>query len=134
MHFQQWLEEVLLVKEEMHRVLAYLKYKAAQWIILCHNHGCTVSPEIQEDLHAYSGSQSQLLRDMAKGFQEKWAVLQGRELTVEELRWLLHPQEHRRKNPINANNQYYNGLMGDGMASEDEGIEDAEDVNEVVFD
>ena len=71
---------------------------------------------------------------MAKGFQVKWAVLQGRELMVEELRQLLHPQEHSRKSPNNADNQYYNGLVGDGMASKDEGIEDAEDVNEVLFD
>ena len=118
----------------MRRVLAYLEYKAAQWIVLGHNHDHTVSPEIEEGLRAYSESQSQLLRDMAKGFQVKWAVLQGRESTVEKLRWLLHPQEHRRKNPINTDDHYYDGLVGDGMASEDEGIEDAEDANEVLFD
>ena len=117
----------------MCRVLAYLEYKAAQWIVLGHNHGCTISPEIEEGQCAYSKSQSQLLRDMAKGFQVKWAVLQGRELTVEELRRLLHPQ-HRRKNPINADDQYYDGLVGDGMASEEEGVEDAEDANDVLFD
>ena len=30
--------------------------------------------------------------------------------------------------------QYYDGLVGDGTASKDDGIEDAEDANEDLFD
>ena len=52
---------------------------------------------------------------------------------VEELKWLLHPQEHRRKK-VNNEEQDHNELRGEGMVSEDEGIEDVEDTDEVLFD
>ena len=72
---QHWAEEVLLLKEEMHRVLAYLDHKASHWTILATSHGHTVSSQLDEGLHTYAKKQAQLLRDMAQSFETKWAIL-----------------------------------------------------------
>ena len=72
---QHWAEEVLLLKEEMHRVLAYLDHKASHWTILATSYGCTVSSQLDEGLHAYAKKQAQLLQDMAQSFEMKWAIL-----------------------------------------------------------
>ena len=114
-------------------MLAYFEFKAVQWITLSTNHGHMVLPELEEGLCVYAKNQAQLLCDMAKSFEAKWAVLQGRELMVEELKQLLHPQEHRSKK-VNDEAQDCNELGGEGMASEDEGIEVVEDADEVLFD
>lgn len=119
----------------MRRVLAYLDFKAVHWTTLGADHGRTVTPELEEGLRAYAGTQAQLLRDMASGFEAKWAVLRGEPLPVEELKRLLHPQEHRRKKAnFDEEEQDHDELGGEGAASEDEGVEDVEDASEVLFD
>ena len=71
---------------------------------------------------------------MAKSFEGKWAVLWGGQLTIEDLKRLLHPQEHWRKKADAESDHDCDGLVGDEMASEDEGAEDAKDGNEVLLD
>ena len=46
----------------------------------------------------------------------------------------MHPQEHWRKKADAESNHDCDGLVGDEMASEDEGAKDAEDRNEVLLD
>ena len=72
-------------------------------------------------LHDYAENESQLLLDMAKSVDPKWAVLWGKELIVEELNWLLYPEEHqRRKNNVEE--------------EQDHEEEDAEDANDALLD
>ena len=68
----------------MRRVLVYFEYKAVHWVTRGSNHGCTVLPPLEEGLRAYAENQAQLLRDMAKRFEGKWAVLRGGQLTIED--------------------------------------------------
>ena len=70
-----WVEEVLLLKKEMCRVLAYLNHKASRWTILATSHGHTISSQLDEGLHAYAKNQAQLLWDMMQSFEMKWAIL-----------------------------------------------------------
>ena len=72
---QHWVEEVLLPKEDMCRVLAYLNHKALHWTILATSHSHIISSQLDEGLHAYAKKQAQLLRDMAQSFEMKWAIL-----------------------------------------------------------
>ena len=70
----------------MRRVLIYFEYKVAHCITRDSNHGRTISPQLEEGLHAYAENQAQLLWDMAKSFEAKWAVLRGGQLTIEDLK------------------------------------------------
>ena len=70
----------------MCQVLVYFEYKVVHWVTCGSNHGCTVLPQLEEGLCAYAENQAQLLRDMAKNFEGKWAVLWGEQLTIEDLK------------------------------------------------
>ena len=70
-HSQCWAEEVLLLKEEMCRALAYLDHKASHWTILATSHDHTVSSQLDEGLHTYAKNQAQLLWDMVQSFETK---------------------------------------------------------------
>jgi len=69
----RWSEEVLLLKEEMHRVPAYFEYKASWWVERSDAEGREASPALAEGLHAYAESQAKLLQDLAMKFNKKWA-------------------------------------------------------------
>ena len=51
-----------------------------------HQHGHMVSPKLEEGLCAYAKNQAQLLCDMAKKIEAKWAVLRGGDLMAEDLK------------------------------------------------
>ena len=67
-------------------VLIYFEHKAVHWVTSGSNHGCTVLSQLEEGLCAYAENQAQLLQDMAKSFEDKWAVLWGGQLTIEDLK------------------------------------------------
>jgi hypothetical protein len=71
----RWHEEVLLLKEEMRRVLAYFEYKALWWIERGDAEGREVSPALAERLRAYAEGQAKLQRDLASKFNDKWSTL-----------------------------------------------------------
>ena len=118
----------------MCRVLAYLDHKASRWTILATSHGRTVSSQLDEGLHAYAKKQAQLLRDMAQSFEMKWAILQANQLTVEELKRLQHPQEHRKKRVNAESQQDYDVPMGNDTGSKGEDADDADDGNDALLD
>ncbi|KDR65407.1 hypothetical protein GALMADRAFT_148720 [Galerina marginata CBS 339.88] len=64
-------EEVLLLKEEMRRVLAFLQWKANWWTArLEPRDGLT--KELEEGIRAYAQSQSKLQEDLATHFRALW--------------------------------------------------------------
>jgi hypothetical protein len=67
----RWSEEVVLLAEEMRRVLCFLKWKAKWWIDR-QDLRTDVRPDIQEGLVAYSQKQSAILLRMATRFANQW--------------------------------------------------------------
>ena len=70
----QWGEEVVLISEEMRRVIQYLDWKSGWWMnLIC---GCS---DAKKDVHrgqaAYANKQGAMYRKMAHSFAEKWYPL-----------------------------------------------------------
>ena len=64
-------EEVLLLREEMHRVLAFLEWKSSWW--LEHkNSRMDVASDLAEGLRAYAETQSDLQQSLKVNFREIW--------------------------------------------------------------
>jgi hypothetical protein len=67
----RWQEEVLLVKEEMRRVLAFLEWKAVWWT----EEGARdldVRPDIADGIRAYAAKQAAINRALARSFEMRW--------------------------------------------------------------
>ena len=80
---QRWSEEVVLLAEEMHRVLWFLKWKATWWTNQ-RDLRSDVRSDIQEGLTAYSAKQSATLLGMGMKFANKWyEILVENGLSVE---------------------------------------------------
>lgn len=80
---KRWHEEVLLLQEEMRRVLVYLEYKAAWWVECGDAEGRETSPALAEGLRAYAEGQAQLQRDLYSKFSDKWALVRAGEVVDE---------------------------------------------------
>ncbi|KAF8156253.1 hypothetical protein BJ912DRAFT_1070632 [Pholiota molesta] len=65
-------EEVMILKEEMRRVLAYLEWKATWW--RAREHGRDgITKDLMEGLASYSRSQARLQESLAAHFRRLWA-------------------------------------------------------------
>jgi hypothetical protein len=67
----RWNEEVLLVKEEMRRVLTFLEWKAVWWT----KEGVRdldVRPDIADGIRAYAAKQAHINRALARSFKMRW--------------------------------------------------------------
>ncbi|KJA13849.1 hypothetical protein HYPSUDRAFT_209191 [Hypholoma sublateritium FD-334 SS-4] len=64
-------EEVLLLQEEMRRVLEFLEYKAVQWEIRTEARE-GMEPEAMEGIRAYATEQAVLQRKLASSFKSMW--------------------------------------------------------------
>ncbi len=67
----QWQEEVLLIKEEMRHVLAFLEWKAMWWT----EEGARdldVRPDITDGIHAYAAKQATINHALACSFKMCW--------------------------------------------------------------
>jgi hypothetical protein len=71
---KRWSEEILLVEEEMRRVLCFLMWRA-QWWVSKGNSCQKPSPELCEGLAAYSAKQAEVLQTMAISFAREWKPL-----------------------------------------------------------
>lgn len=67
----RWNEEVILVNEEMRRVLAYFGWKANWWLELALNFSHGKSAE-DDGAIAYSNKQANNLKNLAATFREMW--------------------------------------------------------------
>lgn len=68
---QRWAEEVVLLVEEMRRVIQYLDTKANWWRGESQRRP-NVRPDIAQGLAAYGHRQAQLMEDLAKSFASQW--------------------------------------------------------------
>ncbi|KAJ7712961.1 hypothetical protein DFH07DRAFT_974842 [Mycena maculata] len=69
----RWEEEVLLVREEMRRVLRYLEWQVAFWMVRVDSRP-DATAEVQAGVRAYALKQADLLRRIAGHFRARWAT------------------------------------------------------------
>ena len=69
-------EEVLLLKEEMRQVVAFLNWKTTWWMD-CRNMRGGVSKDLQEGLTAYAEGQADLQKGLCEHFRMLWGLLLG---------------------------------------------------------
>src|ERR1700729_4238399 len=70
-HADRWHEEVLLVSEEMHRVLYFFQWKAEWWS--SQSALRTDTPiRVQRGIAAYAAKQAAISRSMATSFATEW--------------------------------------------------------------
>ncbi|KAF7312905.1 CxC2 domain-containing protein [Mycena kentingensis (nom. inval.)] len=82
----RWCEEVLLLQEEMRRVLRYLRWQANWWIAHGPVRRPAVCPEVAQGLDAYAARQAAFCELLLGHLQTKWALEASR--TLEEMRSL----------------------------------------------
>ncbi|KAK6992988.1 CxC2 domain-containing protein [Favolaschia claudopus] len=67
----RWSEEVDLLREEMRRVLRFLRWRAVWW----EEHRVVervVSPEVKKGLQAYASQQAAMTRQISRQFKQSW--------------------------------------------------------------
>lgn len=69
----RWSEEVVLLVEEMRRVLWFFKWKREWWVKYAHVRQ-NVGEDVKEGLVAYSCKQAAILEKMAKHCADEWCV------------------------------------------------------------
>lgn len=77
----RWKEELILLEEEMRRVLQFCAWKGRWWEGRVHC-GRNVSPELEEGLQAYALAQVARERKWESDWQPKWAAVRKRAKTV----------------------------------------------------
>ena len=67
----RWSEEVLLLREEMRRVLTFLEWHASWWQTKGSLH-TGLQPDVAEGMFAYANKQAHIRRSMASSFNDLW--------------------------------------------------------------
>lgn len=67
----RWSEEVLLLREEMRRVLKFLEWHASWWDSQCARH-TDLSPELMEGMMAYAKKQASIRTKIRQSFNLMW--------------------------------------------------------------
>lgn len=82
----RWHEEVILLEEEMRRVLEFCNWKAQWWrerVAPVHPESRgTIGPELAEGLHAYACEQVHREQQWAATWERKWAPVHARVAVV----------------------------------------------------
>lgn len=82
--YQRWSEEVLLLAEEMRRVLVFLEWKAQWWLGEVPRRD-NVRRDIADGINAYTHRQSELFRGLARSFLSLWyPIITGAGLQTSE--------------------------------------------------
>ena len=69
---ERWTEEIELLQEEMRRVVAFLEWKAVDWLAKREARSALVTPDIQSGLDAYARKQAAVYRGLAVSFSVLW--------------------------------------------------------------
>lgn len=85
---ERWEEEVVLLDEEMRRVLEYCGWKADWWKGLAAGAPVADSSAVVEGMNAYAAEQAQREEHMAENFAAKWTVVR------ENARFLIDRVQH----------------------------------------
>ena len=68
----RWEEEVILLQEEMRRVVCFLEWKSKDWVSKAGVRASVVTPEIRSGLSAYAHKQGSIFRNLAIRFCQRW--------------------------------------------------------------
>ncbi|KAJ7708497.1 hypothetical protein B0H14DRAFT_3525492 [Mycena olivaceomarginata] len=72
----RWVEEVMILEEEMRRTLRYLEWQAIWWEVRVDSRpGATV--QVRAGVRAYALKQAALYRRLAKHFKAEWETKCG---------------------------------------------------------
>ena len=94
---QRWLEEVVLVIEEMRRVIQHLDWKASWWQSQGPLRSSVARPDIISGLNAYAERQADLMINIAMSFASFWhPLLVSSQLPIN---WPSQYIEHARTHP-----------------------------------
>lgn len=69
---ERWAEEVLLLQEEMRRVVMFLEWKSQHWLGKQEARLAAAAPSIQSGLQAYARKQAAIHRNLAVSFSKLW--------------------------------------------------------------
>ena len=69
---ERWSEEVELLQEEMRRVVAFLEWKAEDWLAKVGARGANITFDVRSGLDAYARKQAAVYRDLAISFVKLW--------------------------------------------------------------
>ena len=86
----RWNEEVVLLNEEMRRVIEYCGWKASWWKQQASQRG-DVSPELAEGLLAFAEEQAAMEDSIAIRFASQWAPIRKRALPLIAKFWGTEP-------------------------------------------
>ena len=68
----RWDEEVVLLQEEMRRVVHFLEWKSKDWVSRADVRAGVVTPQVYSGLSAYAHKQSSIFRNLAVRFCQDW--------------------------------------------------------------
>jgi len=68
----RWEEEVVLLQEEMRRVVCFLDWKSKDWVSKAGARASIVTPEVRSGLSAYAHKQGSVFRNLAIRFCQRW--------------------------------------------------------------
>ena len=70
----RWEEEVVLLREEMRRVVQFLDWKSKDWALKADARADVVTPEVSLGLAAYAHKQASIFRNLAITFCRRWRL------------------------------------------------------------
>ena len=68
----RWEEEVVLLQEEMRRIVQYLEWRSRDWLSKAGTRSDSVSPTVHSGLSAYAKKQSAVYHNLAVRFCQRW--------------------------------------------------------------
>jgi len=68
----RWEEEVVLLREEMRRVVHFLEWKSKDWVSRADARAGVVTPAVRSGLSAYAHKQASIFRNLAVRFCQRW--------------------------------------------------------------
>lgn len=71
---ERWSEEVLLLTEEMRRVIQYFDWKSKWWLVQ-RDRRTDAHPDVRYGIKAYAEKQAAMFCDMGKAFARRWHPL-----------------------------------------------------------
>lgn len=69
---ERWEEEVVLLQEEMRRVVHFLEWKSKDWVSMVGARAGVVTPEVRSGLSAYAHKQASVYHNLATRFCQHW--------------------------------------------------------------
>ena len=68
----RWEEEVILLQEEMRRVVQFLEWRSGDWLTKADSRAGTTPPTVHSGLSAYANKQSAIFHNLTVRFCQQW--------------------------------------------------------------